>query len=186
VVVVTVAEDVLARYAACPVLSPMQIRWLRTQGVPTSALHRPDVLVRAAVVYQGGGFLFEAEAAPGEPTVSAVVALAYDEDGVAGDLVAWSPRTGMVATWLRRISYLGDAFGPRIDADGALLVHATPLEWLKSDRDGIAVVDADLAREQLRDAGPFAVDSNPDFGLALRQILTPRAPRILVLMKEAA
>jgi hypothetical protein len=182
----TVADDVIARYAACPVLSVVQIRWLRTQGVPISALHRPDVLVRATVVYEGDRFLFEDEAAPGEPTVPAVVALAYDEAGVPGDLVAWSRRTGRVATWLRRISYLGDASGPRLDAAGALLVHVTPLEWLKSDRDGIAVVDVDLAREQLRDAGPFAVDSNADFGLALRQILTPRAPRILVLMKEAA
>ncbi len=182
----TVADDVIPRHAACPVLSGVQIRWLRTQGVPISALHRPDVLVRATVVYQGDRFLFEDEAAPGEPTVSAVVMLMYDAEGIPADIAAWSPRTGMVTTWLRRVAYLGDAFGPRLDADGALLVHATPLEWLKSDRDGIAVVDVDLAREQLRDAGPFAVDSNPDFGLTLRQILTPRAPQILVLMKEAA
>jgi hypothetical protein len=185
----TIGDDVMARHATLLGLANVHIRWLREQGVPTSAFHRHDVVVRADVhLIDGGRFIFADEAREETETTVALVFVAYDELGVPDDLVAWPPRTKVAVTWLGRRSYLGDAFGPRLGPHGGVVVHPDPLTWLRADRDGLVLVDPDLAREQLRHAGPFVVDDDLDLAQRLESALTLPSPEIIVISarQEAA
>lgn len=180
----TLADDIIARHAACAVLSQLQIRWLQEQGVPRAALYDPDVLARADVVFGPRHFAFSDEM-PGEPTMSAIIIFAYDEEGVPADLVAWAPRSRQFATWMGRVAVIGDAGAPRLASHGALVVYADPLAWLRAGREGVCVVDAVLAHHYLQDLGPYAVE-NADTGVFLEQVLARPRPNILVLLKDAA
>ena len=74
------------------------------------------------------------------------------------DLIAWSPRTGLLAAWLGRSALLGDACGFRLDADGALPVHRTPLGWLHAGRQGVVIVNPAAAARELQDLGPLLAE----------------------------
>ena len=71
-----------------------------------------------------------------------------EDRGEVIDLVAWQPRTSAVASWRGQAFCLGDMesiFNPATYfAADALRVHATPLDWLMADRDGIVIVRPDL------------------------------------------
>lgn len=178
------ADDIITRHAACGVLDQRQICWLQEQGVPRAALHNPDVLARADVVFGPRYFAFNDEM-PGELTMSAIIILAYDGEGVPADLVAWAPRSRQVATWLGRVAVMGDVGAPRLASHGALAVYTDPLGWLRAGREGVCIVDAALAHHHLQDVGPYAVE-DADTGVFLEEILARPRPNILVVLKDAA
>jgi hypothetical protein len=72
------------------------------------------------------------------------------------DIIAWQPRTGQLATYAGRASFLGDeddVINPATWLDGAdLLIHASPLEWLQHEREGLVIVNYKLAGAYLRNA----------------------------------
>ncbi|MHB2168021.1 hypothetical protein [Alsobacter sp. R-9] len=185
----SIAQEVLDRYRALPGLADIHIKYLLERGVPAQALHRPEVLVRADVHHLAGArFVFADELRAEAPTTAALIVVAHDQDGVPDDLIAWSPRAGVLGTWLGRRCCVGDAYGPRLDEHGGLLVHADPLGWLQADRRGVAVVDPALAREHLWGAGPFVVDGDVTFARHLETVLTLPSPDIIVIRprQEAA
>jgi hypothetical protein len=149
------ADDVMKRYLACPIVGQLQINSLLAHGVPPTAIANPDVLVRAMVAFSGCRFDFPDEVRQNRETEPALLALVRDEiDGCPLDLAAWAPNSGKLAMWRGRLSYIGEACGPRLHEHGALPVYADPLSWLASDRNGIVIVDQMHARHEL--IGPFA------------------------------
>ena len=82
--------------------------------------------------------------------------------GVPIDAIAWQPRTGETATYLGAATFLGDqddAINPATWLDGDdLLIHASPLEWLQHEREGLVIVNFKMAGVYLRDAKSVFVE----------------------------
>lgn len=57
------------------------------------------------------------------------------------------------------------------------------LSWLRARRDGIVLVDPELARIQLGDFGPFLAEAGVNHGRALLHLLS-RSPRIFVAQAQ--
>ena len=72
------------------------------------------------------------------------------------DIIAWAPRSGQIASYAGAATFLGDqddAVNPATWIDGGdLLIHATPLEWLQHDREGLVIVNFKRAGARLRNA----------------------------------
>jgi len=93
---------------------------------------------------------------PHQPNFPAFVCEALDKDGeTAIDLVAWplcQPRR--VLTMFGRCGILGawEALNPtRYTFDAPLIVHRTPLDWLKAGCTGAAIVTGNIATRMLLD-----------------------------------
>jgi hypothetical protein len=173
------------RYFQCEHLRQIDLDRLLVAGVPQRALSHPDSIVRAWVKFGVPWRRFEfASDADEEQTIrEAFIFVAYDLAGMACDLVAWTPTTGDLASWLGCASVLGaeNLFGPRLSENGALLVHRTPLNFLRAGRSGIVIVDESDAADLLRAASPLEV-GQADYALAahLRKRLARPTPRVFI------
>jgi hypothetical protein len=82
------------------------------------------------------------------------------DEAEADDIVFWQRQTGRLATWSGRAFALGQ---PAIDEaatysfDCSLNIFDDPLDWLRSRRDGIVVLDWTRAFDRLRDAPRIAL-----------------------------
>src|SRR5262245_62163027 len=116
-----------------------ELLWLIGQGVSEDVLWP---ISGATLRFDGPRFAIN------EDGERALIFRALDR-GKAFDLVGWNPRTGSLGSWRGQAFCLGDLddiFNPATYfAGGALRVHATPLDWLLADRDGIVIVQPDLA-----------------------------------------
>jgi hypothetical protein len=101
-----------------------------------------------------------------------------DRVGDPTDIAAWSPPRP-VALWLGRGALLGAeyALAPRMTE--GLLVHASPLEWLRAACRGVVILDERKARTLLYAAQPLEVASVAQGGM-LRRALQLDPPTILV------
>jgi hypothetical protein len=82
--------------------------------------------------------------------------------GIPIDIAAWALSTGRLATY-RGVAYcLGDqndCFNPANQFDdGKLRVHATPLEWLQYEREGICIINHELDYGYLKDVNILVSD----------------------------
>jgi len=138
------------------------------------ALHVADVIFRP-----GGWFDFSSEVGTARGSVAGVIIPLRDETGDLVDLAAWNPDDGALALWRSVASMLGaeNIFTPRLGEP--LLVHETPLDWLRAGRDGVFLVDPQRAAPLLRLAEPLGVKRDAH-GRSLHQVLTIPAPRIVV------
>lgn len=123
------------------------IGWLLDQGVSEQAMMHPWCIGGARVRFEGRHFDVNLD---GE---LAITFRAEDCEEVI-DLTAWQPRTGKLASWREQAFCIGDfddLFNPAIYfAGGALRIHASPLEWLRANREGIVILRPDLAYAHLR------------------------------------
>ena len=166
--------------ADLPLPSGKSLQWLLGQGVPFDALHG---VKSAWVKFNGDTFDFDAECA-GEP----VLIFACEDQGEVVDLVAWSARENILATWRSTAFALGDldqCFNPATwFADGMLQIHRTPLDWLKAGGDGIVILNPKLCWAYLRNVPRLAF---ADISLA-RQIkawLLPPEPQTEFLIEQS-
>jgi hypothetical protein len=150
---------------------------LTAQGVPTDALAD---LRAGYVVFDELGFEFEHHI-DGMEGVRALLFLITDGQGVARDVVAWTPHDGRLATWLNRAWALGEekVFAPRLSPQDELPVWRTPLGWLRANCKGLCLVRPQAAAHYLDCAGPLLAEDVPH-GAELKRLLTRPAPRILV------
>ena len=121
-------------------LSQVQIDWLRRQGVSETAIIADWPVNAANVVFDGNRFDIVAPAAGGQKAVTILI----EDTHQALDIGAWAPSTGQTGLWLGTgfAANQSDIWNPAKTAfNGCLKVHATPLEWLKADRDGIVIFD---------------------------------------------
>ena len=157
--------------------------WFIAQGVPPINLAKTwagflDMVLHDDVIFLDNGCFEFCRYREGkiEPALTFVC---WSHDGVAEDVCAWQATTGKIATWLGRAAMLGEdnIAAPRL-GDG-LAVHDGPLAWLKSNRDGVVILDRGRAAPMLRDAGTLLVASLEE-AKRLRRTLAVALPTILV------
>jgi hypothetical protein len=153
-----------------------ELSWLLDQGVS------PDVLwpiSGATVLFDGPRFSLDEE---GE---RAMTFRALDR-GKEIDLIAWNPRTGSIGSWRGQAFCLGDVddiFNPATYFAGdALRVHATPLDWLVANRDGIVIVQPNLAPAYLANCQRISC-SNATLARQVEQWLQPHKPTVEILVE---
>jgi hypothetical protein len=81
----------------------------------------------------------------------------------AEDMVFWQRKTGRLTTWSGRAFALGQAAideAATYSFDCSLNIFDDPLDWLRSRRDGIVVLDWTRAFDRLRDAPRIALAEN--------------------------
>jgi len=144
------------------------------------ALQSSDLLFRPA-----GRFNLAREVGAVFGLVSAIIIPVHDETGDLVDLAAWNPDDAALALWRGMASMLGaeNIFAPRFGEP--LLVHETPLDWLRAGRHGVYIVDPQRAAPLLRLSEPLGV-AGEAHGRRLRQALTIPAPRIVVASNARA
>jgi hypothetical protein len=144
-----------------------------------------DLYVEPVVFLPNDCFEFARDARDPSGAVVAVIFLARDDLGDPSDLAAWEPETGRLALWLGRVSILGQDNLYDWRLGDPLMVHETPLEWLKAGREGVFVIDSQRASPLLRMVEPLGV-KRPEYGRQLQAALTIRAPRIVVAAQRRA
>ena len=72
---------------------------------------------------------------------------------------------------------------PRIEVDG-LRLFASPLEWLRAERQGVVILDPERARWRL--AGERLIVGDVDFGRRIRDALRLPEPQIFVETERRA
>ena len=167
--------DAEARFRELPDVQWPAIDWLLRNGVPSPAIVCPDLPRRAQAVFHPDLPLFDFAEDVGEEGVEALAFLARDDLGDPSDIVAWSCRV------------LGEdeILAPRLTPEAALSIHRTPLEWLRSGREGVVVLSAERAAIALRDVGPLVAE-DAEHGRELRKIFRRREPQIFVPETRAA
>ncbi len=178
--------ELLAEHSRCGCLTRAEIEWFRSRGVERGALaysfHDGQFAVKKdRVTFPGGPWFEFARYSRGHPSpVTACIMIARNCCGTAEDMVAWCPRTGQLATWLDRVSMLGEeqALAPRIH--DTLVVHPDPLSWLRDNRRGIVIVTPYRAGSILRDAGPLQAKSIEQGRELYTLLSTADVPPILV------
>jgi hypothetical protein len=158
-----------------------ELLWLLDQGIDENALWP---LSGAIVHFDAGRFELNNDGQ------RALIFRAEDRAEVI-DLIAWQPRIGALASWRGQAFCLGDVdniFNPATYFAGdALRVHATPLDWLLANRDGIVIVRPDLAPAYLAHCRRIRCSSKAH-ALQVEKWVRPRKPsaEILVEVEERA
>ena len=162
-------------------LRPQDVAELERMGIPADALAGPVPVRSGYVVFDELGFEFEQHHRHGAEGVRAFLFLITDGQGVARDVVAWSPSLNRLTTWLGRAWALGEeaVYRPRLSPQGELPVWRSPMGWLKARRKGLCLVRPKAAAHYLDDAGPLLAEDTAH-GSELKQLLTRPAPRILI------
>ena len=154
--------------------SQKEIDSLMGAGVSIGALAMPAaMLVAVGNVRRDGLF---------DPDPAGHRWFAFDEFG-SDDVVLWHQETNASARWF------GSAFALGADAietaatysfDCALNIFRDPLDWLRSGRDGIVVLDWSLAFERLRHAPRIAIEESllPTYR---RHMRPARSPELFVI-----
>jgi len=148
--------------------SDLEIAWLLQQGISEPAMITPPVVLASNVVFlDGNTFDFDA---------GGVRAFIFREPN---DLIAWRPASKRVATWRSSAFALGEdaIWNPASYFMGsALRVHADPLAWLKADRDGVCIVQAQLTYANLRHARGLSF-ADPVYRRLVKRWLEPPRTR---------
>lgn len=160
------------------------IRWLLSHGVRIEDITTPIAIRASRVTFQPDG---RYRKCPGTGDFALILPVPADpvtmitDLGVL-DLIAWSPKSGRIATRLGIAFALGEE---QIDVDGLgnsvlpIPVHRDPLDWLRAGRRGLVISDWNLATLALRDLVLEAEDAAHDQELVRR--LTPVPPTILIV-----
>jgi hypothetical protein len=181
------SDDAERRYRSLPELTWNAFSWFLAKGVSPEALVYPETLRRMRVLVHGDAPFFDFAEDDGEGGETAIIFLARDDEGFASDLIAWACRSNQLAAHWGALSVLGadDVLAPRLTPEGALLVHRTPLGWLRAGRQGVVVVGARGAASLLRDFGPLTGEDEAH-GRELRQFFRQTEPKIYVPDRSAA
>jgi hypothetical protein len=153
-----------------------ELRWLLNQGVSDKALWP---ISGATVRFDDTTFGLDHE---GERALT----FRGEDRGEVIDLIAWQPLTGALASWRGQAFCLGDlddiSNPATYFAGDALRVHATPLDWLLADREGIVIVRSDLAPAHLANCQRIRC-SNEAHARRVEKWLKPRKPTVEILVE---
>jgi hypothetical protein len=169
-------SGILSELSACSYLTNGVVEALHREGVDIRVLRLGDIDEPrlARVEYRGNPERFEFVDDGGQ---GAMIFAALDQLGVPVDLCAWSPPRA-TALWLGHGALLGAerVLAPRIH-EHYLMVHESPLAWLRASRKGVVVLDMNNAAPLLRDQRLLV--TSPDYGAELEEALTLR-PKIFI------
>jgi hypothetical protein len=149
------------------------IRWLLDQGVTIEAMTAPLSILAGHVIYEPSGVYI-----PNAFGEFSCILPAFDGEGLV-DLVAWSPRSGRIASRLGIVGLLGEGQAERAAANLAgvpLPIWRTPLDWLRAGRRGVVMVDRSCAAHLLGGLPVCAADAS--LARDLRGLRVP-APRVI-------
>ncbi len=177
-------SDPVAEFLLCKPLDQPSLDHMKSIGIPVLALVSDldgmgHCIRRDRVEARDGRFEF-ARYVNHEMVRDALVALAYDRDGRAADIVVW--RTGpqpFAASWLGQVGLLGEENLDAARFGEPLTVHANVMAWLRSNRQGVVVIDPVRAGPLLRQAGEMVVDSHHERN-RLNAIMRVDLPKIIV------
>ncbi len=177
-------DDPVAEFLLCQPLDQRSIDHMKSMGVSVLALvsgldGTGHCIRQDRVEARDGRFEF-GRYVNHEMVRDALVALAFDRDGRAADIVAW--RTGpepFVASWRGKLGLIGEEQLDGSRMGEPLTVHADVMSWLCANRSGVAVVDPVRAGPLLRDAGTMQVDSHHGRN-RLNAIMRVELPKIIV------
>ena len=162
-------QDLAAIHRSWGFPSDHHLRWLLDEGVPVSALWP---IGGASVRFDGRAFDLEHG---GEQAIT----FRTLDRGEVVDLIAWNPQTGALASWLGAAFCLGDLEDIHNPATyfggGGLLVHASPLEWLRAGREGIVIVRPEMASAYLEHCTRIACSDHEHALNVERWLRPPRA-----------
>lgn len=168
-----------AQHRAWGFPTDQELLWLLDQGIPDETLWP---IAGATVAFNGSTF---------EPDPNGVRALIFraTDRGDVIDLVAWSPRSGKLASWRGQAFCLGDEdaiWNPATWFDSsAIKVHRSPLEWLRSNREGIVIVNSSRVYEKLRHC-PRLAFADANHARQVRAWLTPPKVKTQFLVERRA
>ena len=165
----------------CPLTLPNQeeLDALSAAGVPPMALIRPEPIMIARGT-RAEDRLFDADD-HGDRWIAFEVS-------EADDLVFWNRTSNELASWSGRAFALGQhriGNAATYCLDRALNIFVSPLDWLRSGRQGIVILPGKwpLAFDRLRDAPRIALAR--ELLPAYRRHMQPaRMPRLLVLTER--
>jgi hypothetical protein len=144
-----------------------------------------DLHFDSVVFLAGGRFEFARDLCDASGNAVALIIPVYDDLSALTDLAAFNLDTGKLGIWRGRVPMLGaeNLYGWRLG--DPLVMHETPLDWLKANREGVFVIDPQRASPLLRQVEPLGVKS-AIFGRRMRDAMTIRAPRIVVAESRRA
>lgn len=159
-------------------------------GVPADHLTREhpvwglDFLLCARVVFRPRArFRFASEDGDDGPGIDGAFTFPARRgiDGEIEDVVAWHPGKGLLATWLGRVSMLGEDELEAWEGPGEpLAVHRSPLGYLRAGWRGVVVIHEAPARRALLECGRPLLAEDLAHGDRLEAMLARALPRILV------
>ena len=169
----------------CERLTQADLNNFIEQGIPPIYLARTWLgvwafLQRDRVVMQGDGFEFARylpRATPDEISAAFIFVL-FDCEGQPVDLAAWRPNADL-ALWRGRVWALGEEQVGAPRPGEPLRVHGNVLDWLRTGREGIMILNAPIAAWALRNAGTLAVETR-EAADKLRDLLTIPPPPVVV------
>ena len=143
----------------------------------------PWPLRSSYVVFEGlYGFDFKRGGKP------AIIIKAEDR-GDEVDLIAWQQSTGKFASWHGNTFCLGDLDQINNTAtyfmEGALRIHADPLDWLRANREGIVILRRDLAHAHLRFCPRIVCDDLAHAERVERWVRPPKSTVEILVADEA-
>ncbi len=168
------ARQLVQQHLSAGCLSPTQLDWLRGQGVSPSAIIEWPIVNSARVLFNDNRFDFATHGDDGQNVLTLLIEDMYRPI----DIAAWAPKTGNMGTWLGlgfAVSQ-SDIFNPgKYAFNGCLRIHKTPLDWLISNRDGIAIIDSAKTYSFLRSASRLSF-ADVAYGMKVRSWMKPPAP----------
>ena len=185
----TIGSRLWGRFESLERIRLSEMANLFRRSISALTLSTPEFPARARVARVEGNpwFDFADEVDDDRPIESALAFLARDELGEPSDLVAWSPTSDRVASWLWCAPVLGleTLWMPRIADNGALPVYSSAWSWLRQGRDGLLIVDLRRSIPILRDVGTLVADT-VDLGIEIRRHVRANSPKIMVREKALA
>lgn len=144
-------------WSSLPTIPKVMFDWLLAKGVnPLAVGSGPNPPLKLAHGRCADDGWFDVDPS-GEPHIAILI----EDSGGPIDVAFWHPRSGRVATLLN----LGFALGEEqinnpgvYSFGGCLQIHANPLDWLRSGRTGIVVLDWTRAFDLLRYSRRIAID----------------------------
>jgi hypothetical protein len=160
-----------------------QIGWLLDHGISVETLEAEPCSIAATTVRFEGRFFI-----PDPDGEKALIFRATDRDEVI-DLIAWSPRTDQLGSFLGLAFCLGDQDQLHNPASwfagGGLNIYRSPLGWLRGNRRGIVIVDAQQTYAMLRHVPRLLVDNIAHGEQVKRWMRPPKlTTQILVTQKQ--
>jgi hypothetical protein len=153
-----------------------ELLWLLDQGVDEKALWP---MSGSTVRFDSGTFELD------DGGQRAIIFRAQDRAEII-DLIAWQPHTGTFASWRGQAFCLGDVddiFNPATYfARDALRIHATPLDWLLADREGIVILRPNLAPAYLSQCQRIRC-SNAAYARQVKKWIEPRQSSVQILVE---
>lgn len=174
-------SDPLQYWRSIPVIPQITMNWLASNGVhPITIGSGENTPLKIAHGYCSVGGWFDADPS-GDPHIGILI-----EDSAGSiDVAFWHLRSGRIATLL----HYGFALGEEqientglYSFEGYLRIHADPVEWLRSGRDGVFVLDWSRAFDRLRYCPRIAVH----YSLieTYRKAMKPQLPELFVIKND--